>query len=369
MPRRCLLSLDPVHDTISIPHSLFGTLRSWPDSTSRMATLKSKTNLACDTCRHRKSRCDGIRPVCSHCKTAGRECTYRPTPTSLETDVSVLSRLTGIESRLHALEGSRNGTQANGTSQGPSQGGQDLALSTIPDLHTASAQKMLHCWPRIRLNLTLPGVISTTYLSESDAADHALLETITSSHDSPQILLWQVANAIDHFYGTSLAELPLFIPELFDICALLSRDCVISRLTPEPLSPNNASPHTTTIDLERLSIAQLLVLSLAKTSMADDMVTDTPPARSISAHAFTIALQKQWVLLSRPDEERVPLVLLTAYCLVHFWARPFQALGLLQAIDPAIKGYSLKHLGDHSVHRYARLHFILERFEPSFECS
>lgn len=257
-------------------------------------------------------------------------------------DVSVLSRLTGIESRLHALEGSRNGTQANGTSQG----GQDLALSIIPDLHTASAQKMLHCWPRIRLNLTLPGVISTTYLSESDVADHALLETITSSHDAPQILLWQLADAIDHFYGNSLAELPLFIPGLFDICALLSRDCVMSSFTPEPHSANNASPHTTTIDFEVLSIAQLLVISLAKRSMANEMVTDTPTARSISAHAFTIALQKQWVLLSRPDEERVPLVLLTAYCLVHFWARPFQALGLLQAIDPAIKGYSLKHLGD-----------------------
>lgn len=258
----------------------------------------------------------------------------------------MLSRLTGIESRLHALEGSRNGTQANGISQGPLQGGRDPALSTIPDLHTASAQKMLHCWPRIRLNLTLPGVISTTYLSESDVADHALLETITSSHDAPQILLWQVAEAIDHFYGNSLAELPLFIPELFDICALLSRDCVMSSFTPEPHSPNNGSPHTTTIDLERLSIAQLLVFSLAKTSMADDMVTDTSPTKSISAHAFTIALQKQWLLLSRPDEERVPLVLLTAYCLAHFWARPFQALGLLQAIDPAIKGYSLKHLGD-----------------------
>lgn len=255
-------------------------------------------------------------------------------------------RVLPASNRVHAVEGSRNATQADGPSQGPSQGDRDLALSTIPDLHTASAQKMLHCWPRIRLNLTLPGVISTTYLSESDAADHALLDTIISSHDAPQIFLWQVADAIDHFYGTSLAELPLFILELFDICALLSRDSIMSSFTPEPLSPNNISPHTTIIDFDRLSIAQLLVLSLVKTSVADDMVTDTSPARSISAHAFTIALQKQWVLLSRPDEERVPLVLLTAYCLVYFWARPFHALGLLQAIDPAIKGYSLKHLGD-----------------------
>ncbi|KAF7550954.1 hypothetical protein G7Z17_g5366 [Cylindrodendrum hubeiense] len=261
-------------------------------------------------------------------------------------DVSVLSRLTGIESRLQALEGEGgDGTELDLPSKDPTQGNRGPVRSTIPDLHTASAQKMLHCWPRIRLNLTLPGVISTTFLRESDAADPWLLETATSSHDAPQIFLWQVADAMDHFYAMSYTDLPLFVSELFDLCKPLSHSSIMRSFTPESPSPNTGSPHSAPIDFERLSIPQLLLLSLAKTQLADDMVTDNSSARSVPAHAFTIVLQKQWVLLSQPDEERVPLVLMTAYCLVYFWARPFHALGLLQAIDPAIKGYSLKHLG------------------------
>lgn len=75
------------------------------------------------------------------------------------------------------------------------------------------------------------------------------------------------------------------------------------------------------------------------------METDASPRDTVTAHVVAIALQKQWILISRPDEERVPLVLLTAYCLVYLLARPFHALGLLQAIDPVIKGHSLKQLG------------------------
>ncbi|KAH7129233.1 hypothetical protein EDB81DRAFT_808912 [Dactylonectria macrodidyma] len=323
-----------------------------------MATPKSKTNLACDTCRLRKSRCDGIRPTCSHCRVAGRECTYRPTPTSLETDASVLSRLTQVEARLQALEGgNRNAIDRDGPFRASSQGDRGPKLTTIPDLHTASAQKMLHCWPRIRLNLTLPEMVSTTYLRESDAADKILLET---NHEAPQMLLREIVDAIGRFYDSaSFCTLPILISELFDVCTILGHDTVLDSLHTESIS-SSTDHDELFITFEGLTIPQLLVLSLATASAADDMMRDDSSARTLSAHAFVIALQKQWVLLSLPDEERVPLVLLTACCLVYFWARPFHALGLLQSIDPAVKGYSLKHPGHESVRRFARLHFILE---------
>lgn len=34
---------------------------------------------ACNPCRHRKDRCNGVRPACDNCLRAGRSCTYRPT--------------------------------------------------------------------------------------------------------------------------------------------------------------------------------------------------------------------------------------------------------------------------------------------------
>lgn len=56
---------------------------------AQMTTPRVKTTLACDTCRRRKSRCDGTRPLCGHCQSAGLECVYRPTPTTLEAWVNM----------------------------------------------------------------------------------------------------------------------------------------------------------------------------------------------------------------------------------------------------------------------------------------
>ncbi|PGG98640.1 hypothetical protein AJ79_08795 [Helicocarpus griseus UAMH5409] len=39
---------------------------------------RQRVSRACDTCRNKKDRCDGARPVCSTCATLGRSCTYKP---------------------------------------------------------------------------------------------------------------------------------------------------------------------------------------------------------------------------------------------------------------------------------------------------
>ncbi|KAL1970561.1 hypothetical protein VTN77DRAFT_4205 [Rasamsonia byssochlamydoides] len=64
---------------------------------------RRRVALACDTCRTRKSRCDGSRPKCSLCVGLGFECVY----TSPTTATNVIIRkeyLTGLESRVRALE-------------------------------------------------------------------------------------------------------------------------------------------------------------------------------------------------------------------------------------------------------------------------
>ncbi|KAH8897607.1 hypothetical protein GQ53DRAFT_817898 [Thozetella sp. PMI_491] len=218
-----------------------------------MPTPTGKTVLACDRCRGRKQRCDGCRPSCSHCKAAGKECVYRPTPTNLESDAAVLSRLADTELRLQAIEqqlAERELTVVTSTHKLPGP------LRTPPDLHTASACKMLRGWPRIRLCLTLADVDPTTYLATTDASDPLLLET---AEEAPSLVLWQVAQLLEQFYN-NMASLPVYIIFLFQIYPPLGRDAILEGLA--ELHPSTDGPnHGMVLDFQRLTIAQLDILT------------------------------------------------------------------------------------------------------------
>ncbi|EQB54049.1 hypothetical protein CGLO_06159 [Colletotrichum gloeosporioides Cg-14] len=118
---------------------------------------------------------------------------------------------------------------------------------------------------------------------------------------------------------------------------------------------------TVLVDIKQLPISILLVLSIALRS-ADNSPLNLGPELllALSEASFTNALQSQWTLLSVVDEERIPLSLLMAYCLMYFWARPFHALGLVQSLDPVIRTFSMRN-GDEFLGRlYYRLHYIIE---------
>jgi Fungal Zn(2)-Cys(6) binuclear cluster domain len=66
-------------------------------------TKRIRTAHACDSCRVRKSRCDGARPICDICAAMGLQCRYRaPARPSLP---NIRDEQTArIESRLLAIE-------------------------------------------------------------------------------------------------------------------------------------------------------------------------------------------------------------------------------------------------------------------------
>ncbi|KAJ9138224.1 Zn(2)-C6 fungal-type DNA-binding domain protein [Pleurostoma richardsiae] len=293
--------------------------------------------------------------MCSHCRQNGRECTYRPTPTNLEMDASVLSRLANTEARLRALEEMERSITPASPHQGSAPG-----LHAPPDLHTAAAYKMLHCWPRIRLNLTIPHLVSQTYLVESDQSDPILLEwTARIGGKLPQLTVWQAIRSVETFYGF-LDVLPIYLGVLFEIYPGFSADHVISSLAGQ-FTPDGVSEQVALVDLYGLSIPQLLVLSMAMGTVDGNPLEMSPSSmKTLAAACCAIALQKQWILRSGLDEDLVPLVLTMACCLVFFWGRPFHALGCLQSVDHAIKHLSLRYSSDSRVQSYARLHFILE---------
>ncbi|ERS98238.1 hypothetical protein HMPREF1624_05021 [Sporothrix schenckii ATCC 58251] len=240
-----------------------------PSNTAPTMRGSGRVLVACDSCRLRKSRCDGLRPRCSHCVQSGRTCFYRPTPAGLESDASVLARLADTEARLQAIEdknrmllaafpalSSPRTVAANvlATSQGQARSPQsnqnqsqdqsqldrqnadasDDSTRTPPDLHTAAAFQLLTRWPRLTINMTIPGLDTQTYLTRCDQAD-ALLERAGSdgarkSLDTEDTYApWQAILALEQLYDPNISQnLPLAIAALLEAVPLLQRDHVLA---------------------------------------------------------------------------------------------------------------------------------------------
>lgn len=256
--------------------------------------------LACDSCRQRKSRCDGLRPRCSHCVQSGRACLYRPTPTNVESDTSVLARLADTEARLQALEeknrmllaafpslSSPNSLAANPLaaavggsppsmelfhhqqqqhhllnqhqqyqqqqqqfqslqSQGQPQNSQqnqhtssadtpttddEKNTRTPPDLHTAAAFKLLTCWPRLTINMTIPQLDTQTYLTRCDQADPVLVlpGDGSSIREGDTLAPWQASLTLEQLYAPNIMQnLPVAMVALLEACPSLLHDRVVA---------------------------------------------------------------------------------------------------------------------------------------------
>ncbi|ORX90001.1 hypothetical protein K493DRAFT_288603, partial [Basidiobolus meristosporus CBS 931.73] len=62
---------------------------------------KSRTSRACDICRRKKVKCDGLKPSCSNCSTLGSKCTYLDKPKKRGPQTS---QPKALEARLKHLE-------------------------------------------------------------------------------------------------------------------------------------------------------------------------------------------------------------------------------------------------------------------------
>ncbi|RAH79178.1 C6 transcription factor [Aspergillus japonicus CBS 114.51] len=76
------------------------------------ASKRRRVALACDVCRTRKSRCDGMRPHCSMCKDLGFECVYTPSVTTTNIIVQK-DYLQDLEARIKSLENSHHRMQSD----------------------------------------------------------------------------------------------------------------------------------------------------------------------------------------------------------------------------------------------------------------
>lgn len=256
-------------------------------------------------------------------------------------DASVLSRLVEVETRMKALEELLRESSHRAVSTLVNEASApENGLTKPPELHTAAGCKLLQCWPHIRLNNTIPNITAHTYLSEADESDPLLLQ---SSSLPTSLGLWQISRAIEELYDTGLPHLPLSISELLYHCPGLSKQTILLELE-ERFSFGSVAGKSTAVDIEMLLPRHALILSIALRSASHaSLDTDQTNMTDIAAATFATALKNQWLILSNPDEEGIPLTLLSACSFLTFWARPFHALGMLQSIDPALRGFCLRH--------------------------
>lgn len=73
------------------------------DLNGRAPSKRSRTAHACESCRTRKSRCDGGRPTCDVCAAIGLQCHYRG-PARPALPVLKDDQILRIESRLQEME-------------------------------------------------------------------------------------------------------------------------------------------------------------------------------------------------------------------------------------------------------------------------
>lgn len=75
--------------------------RSSHDEEDAPGYKRQRTALACNSCRFRKSRCNGARPVCSTCTDMGFECVYRGPAPAIRHQTREMQ---AMENRLHKFE-------------------------------------------------------------------------------------------------------------------------------------------------------------------------------------------------------------------------------------------------------------------------
>ncbi|KAF9877422.1 transcriptional regulatory protein [Colletotrichum karsti] len=103
---------------------------------------RRKTQLACNPCRTRKSGCDGVRPVCSTCKSRGlqQQCAYQ------ESVLHASSRptLSELQRRLERLEGSPLPQDASPVAGSPIPGSGSPESTMLPPISALKERSSLN---------------------------------------------------------------------------------------------------------------------------------------------------------------------------------------------------------------------------------
>ncbi|KIX01281.1 uncharacterized protein Z518_09006 [Rhinocladiella mackenziei CBS 650.93] len=288
----------------------------------------------------------------------GLDCIYRPPLTSLETDSSVLARLSHLEARVQAIDHGRSEALSFGTPATAPEGSVILAWPKVPEFHHAAAHKLFHYWSKLRINLTIPDIEPLKFLKQVDEADDFLFSSHFATPVSGDMPLAEAIRAIESLFENIL-RLPFVLRHLLTYGGL-SKDICLGFF--KQYRPSSPQAYQVRLEFKNQSAEELLLQTVAFKHVAS--TTSEPYLSQKADLCFRRALERMWMMQTQQSPQALPFKFLFVIILLYLYGRPFHALGLLQSLESLIHNASPKSQEDLAFKsRYeACLHqyFILE---------
>ncbi|KAG0259367.1 hypothetical protein BG011_002675 [Mortierella polycephala] len=108
---------------------------------------RRRVSRACDTCRRKKVRCDGLQPSCTNCTTFGFQCTFND---SAKKRGPPKGYIEALENRLHRMENLLGGLVQTGERS-------KVDLDNLREEHDDDSDSLDHIWPANSDTPLIPG--------------------------------------------------------------------------------------------------------------------------------------------------------------------------------------------------------------------
>ncbi len=267
----------------------------------------------------------------------GQHTQRMPRLTICSSNSSVLTRLSNIEARLQSIDQSI--TVAPPAERGARGGSSDNAWPKMPDFHHASAHKLFHCWPKLRISLANLDIEPVTFFKNVDDADTFNFENNFDTTDLGGIHVSEATSSISALFE-NVSQLPFILRHLLTTGGLTREVCLglFNRYS------DFSTGYDVRLQFETQSAEELLVQTVAFKHLSS-----TSMNVSLSRQAdlcFKFALGRMWMIQSRQNPQILPFKFLFVICLLYVYGRPFHALGLLQSLEPQIHNASPMMRGD-----------------------
>ncbi|OAP63945.1 hypothetical protein AYL99_03172 [Fonsecaea erecta] len=281
------------------------------------------------------------------------ECIYRPPMTSLETDASVLARLTQIEARLQVLDQGRTD---------PGSAGTPLIVNTwpkIPSFHHAAAHKMFNYWAHLTVNLRIPGLEPLKYVGRVDDNDTGLFSSTFELPIPAEVPVSTVLKSIDSLFATK-EGLPFVFRHLLLHGGLSHEVCrdVFRRYSSASLG------HDIMLTFKKQPIEELAVQALALKHRA--IQTGERTVGDQADVSFRHALQQVWVVQAHQTPQALPFRFLLVIMMLYLYGKPHHALSILQNLESLVWNTAPRPDENPAVkaqyEAYLYLFYILERY-------
>ncbi|KAG8918712.1 hypothetical protein FRC01_001692 [Tulasnella sp. 417] len=235
---------------------------------------------ACESCRNRRTRCNGVRPTCSNCDQSERDCVYLDKPRPPSSAVALLAKLAGLEERyrmLSEMEAARTGQEGGRivVNESARNWVASLDYPRLPPLRPESVPPQ-------------PGALDDPYLEATmTKKERKLMIELYQGHCYRYGVTIAPSNLVSRLEASNVAERPHAC--VLNAMMLAARDIATS-FAPEPVLDETGARYVDFVMPESTPSEDVLLTRIqaqCTQSLADvDRLTDYIQASLLLAHWY-----------------------------------------------------------------------------------